>query len=177
MTGKTVLFLALGGDRQRIVIQDAARVASDGGRAVVVIGDPTVWPTPRRFSRRVKVLELPTLEAAALPAVVARKTLYGLPRRLCRKVGRLPLMSWSSAVGETYERRIADVLHARLFLPTYQRLRGDNRHRLLRRLVLAKTPFDVVVICDPQSIPVAARLARRRSIAKRLTYDLDGPLG
>ncbi|KKK05400.1 hypothetical protein [Micromonospora sp. HK10] len=174
MTGRNVLFLALGGDRQRVVIQDAARVVAEGGRAVVVIDDVSVWPTPRRFSSRVRVLELAALQEAAMPAKVARKVLYRLPRRLFGLAGRLPLLSWSARVGTAYEKRVAQVIDERLFTPTYRWLRGDNRHRLVRRLVLRKTAFDVVVVCDPPSIPLAARLAERRSVAERITYDLAG---
>lgn len=176
MADQRVLFLALGGARKRAVTEESAEVAERGGHPVVLVADRTAWRR-ERFAPGVQVVSLTDLEARQFPVRVEQTVLFRAPRFAFRVVGRGPLASFGKRAGKAYERRVADRVHRRLFLPAYRRLQRVGPFALLVRHVLRPAPPTLVVVTDPASIPLAAELVREAhawtSTAPRVAYGLD----
>lgn len=171
MSADRVLFLALGGNRARVVVEESARVVAGGGRSTVVVDELTAW-RGHRFAPGVRVVELARLQRAHLPVAAEQLIVHRAPRAALRAVGRGRLAGWSQRATRAYDRRIASRVHRRIFLPAYQRLWGDARYRLLRRRI-ARDTFDLLVVADPISIPVAARLVLTDRVCPEISYGLD----
>ncbi|WDZ87813.1 hypothetical protein [Micromonospora cathayae] len=171
MAAQRTIFLALGGNRARVVVEESARVVAGGGRATVVVDELTAW-RGQRFAPGVRVVELARLQRAHLPVAAEQLIVHRAPRAALRVVGRGRLTGWSQRASRAYDRRIAGRVHRRLFLPVYHRLWGDVRHRLLRRQI-AREGVDLLVVADPVSIPVAARLVLEDRICPNISYGLD----
>ncbi|MFE9655274.1 MULTISPECIES: hypothetical protein [unclassified Micromonospora] len=165
-----VLILALGATRKRAVVEDAAEVVARGGRVTVLITSAADWRR-ERFAPGVRVVDLTELEGRRLPLRVERAVLYRAPRLAFRAVGRGRLAGWTKRAGRAYERRIADRVHRRVFLPAYHRLRNDLVPQRLAERVVTETAADLLVVADPASIPLAARIVRQ-SPALRVGYGL-----
>ncbi|MEU4567478.1 hypothetical protein [Micromonospora sp. NPDC023956] len=170
MAAQRTLFLALGGNRARVVVEESARVVADGGHATVVVDELTAW-RGQRFAPGVRVVELARLQREHLPVAAEQLIVHRVPRAALRAVGRGRLSGWSQRAGRAYDRRIAGRVHRRIFLPVYHRFWGDARYRLLRRRI-ARDGLDLLVVADPVSIPVAARLLADR-ICPDISYGLD----
>jgi hypothetical protein len=166
-----VLILALGGTRKRAVVADAAEVVALGGTVTVLISSAADWRR-ERFAPGVRVVDLAELEGRRLPLRVERAVLYRAPRLAFRAVGRGRLAGWTKRAGRAYEQRIADRLHRRVFLPAYRRLRDDQVPQRLAEQVVTDTPADLLVVADPASIPLAARVVGRSAAAPRVGYGL-----
>jgi hypothetical protein len=80
--------------------------------------------------------------------------LFRGPTSLLRRVGGRR----GGRLASAYERRIADRLHRRGFLPLYRRLWRDSAERPLEAFRRQQGSFDAIVVTDPQSFPVALRL-------------------
>jgi hypothetical protein len=171
-----VLFLALGATRRRTVTDESAQVVADSGRAIVVIDQASAWSRDS-FAPDVEVVELCRLELLHSPMSIERSLLFEAPRLLFRMIDRGPLARSARRAAKAYERRIADPLHRRMFMPLYRRVWRRARHRLIERHVLHGVSFDLFVVSDPVSMPVAARLfmkyAAKNRIAPRISYGLD----
>lgn len=176
MADQRVLFLAVGGARKRAVLEDAAEVVAGGGRATVLVGDRAAWRR-ERFPAGVTVVGLTELEGRQLPVRVERTVLYRAPRFAFRLVGRGRLAAFGKRAGGAYERRIADRVHRRVFLPAYQRLRRGGHFPLLVRHLLRAEPPQLVVVTDSASIPLGAQLVRESAAyaasAPQVCFGLD----
>lgn len=172
MSDRRVLFLALGPSRARAVVTDSARVVAGGGSATVVVDDLAGW-RGQRFAPSVRVVELSRLQRRHLPVAAEQFLVHRAPRAALRAIGRGPVAAWSRRAGKAYERRVADRFHRRVFLPVYQRLWSDVRYRLLQRRVVRDGRFDLLVVADPLSIPVAARLAADPRRFPEIAYGLE----
>lgn len=154
-----MLFLALGANRRRAVVTESALVAADG-RAVVLIDNAKSWQRDT-FAPGVEVIELARLEARHAAMRVERLFLYRGPRFLLyRVIGRGPLRPAARRAAKAYEKKFADRVHRRVFLPAYRRVWGDVRSRLVDQHVLAGRRFDTLVVADALSIQQAARILR-----------------
>lgn len=151
-------------------------MVADGGAATVLVDDLTAW-RGQRFAPEVRVVELARLQRRHLPVAAERLVVHRAPRAALRVIGRGPVAGWSRRAGRAYERRVADRFHRRVFLPVYQRLWGDVRYRLLRRWVVRDGGFGLVVVADPASIPVAARLTTEQHDILDISYGLDSASG
>ncbi|MEU9506130.1 hypothetical protein AB0D32_07595 [Micromonospora sp. NPDC048170] len=172
MSEQRVFFLALGGNRARVVVEEAARLAAAGGRATVVVDDVAQW-RGQRFAPGVRVVELARLQRAHLPVAAEQLVVHRAPRKALRMLGRGRLAPWSQRAARAYERRVASRVHRRVFLPVYERLWGDARYRLLHREAARRGPFDLLVVADPVSIPMATRLAADGRMFPNVAYGLD----
>lgn len=173
MADSRVVFLALGASRRRVVIEESTQVVTAGGTAVVVVDKASAWRR-ERFDPRVRVIALAELEQRQRLLVSARRVAR-MPAVALRTLGRGPLRAASRRMARSYEGRIADQFHRRVVLPAYRRLRGDVRHRLLHRFVLQAQAFDLLVVSDPLSIPVAARLRPDLAGVPPVAYGLVEP--
>ncbi len=167
-----VLFLALGTSRARAVVEESTRVVAGAGEATVVVGDAAAW-RGQTFASGVRVVDLAALHHRHLPVAAERLLVHRAPQAALRAIGRGPVASWSRRAGRAYERRVADRFHRRLFQPLYRRLFSDADVRLLRRRVVRDDRFDLLVVADPTSIPVAARLAAEPGRFARISYALE----
>ncbi|WBB81627.1 hypothetical protein O7606_09815 [Micromonospora sp. WMMD882] len=172
-----VLFLALGANRRRAVIEESTRAVDDGGNAVVLVGQLKTWHRDP-FDSRVEVVEVSRLEQQHPPRAVERVLLFKGPGALFKVVGRGPLKQWATSTRKTYERRIAAPAHRALILPSDRRTWGQLRQRLIHRHVLAdRPPFDLLVVSDPESMITAAALlagcANSSLPTPRVSYSYD----
>jgi hypothetical protein len=142
-------------------VAESASVVAGGGHAAVLVDNRKRW---RRvgLDPAVTVIDLSRLEARHPPMRMERALLFGIPRRVFRAIGRGPLETWGRRAGRAYERRVADRVHGRLFLPVYRRLWGEARYRSVERRVLDDAAFDRLVVTDPVSMPYAAWLREAR---------------
>jgi hypothetical protein len=106
-------------------------------------------------------VELSRLELGHLPRSVEMLLLFRGPRFLFRMIGRGRLRRWASRAAKAYERRIAVPLHRRVLMPIYYRVWPRKRQQLIERHVLTGVPIDLLVVCDPLSIPEGAALVGR----------------
>lgn len=176
MTEMNVLFLALGATRRRAVVEESARVTADGGTAVVIVEQASAW-RKETFAPGVEVVDLATVARHA-PVRIEQLLLYRAPGFLLRRVlGRGPLRAPVHRAAGAYQRRIADRIHRRLFLPLYRRVWGDVRTRVLDREVSRRAPFRSVVVADPLSMPDVVRMFRTEQTgggaAPKLCYSID----
>jgi hypothetical protein len=171
-----VLFVALGASRRREAIAESAQVVEAGGRAVVLIDRVASWHG-FTFAPGVEVVESAKLRLEHLPWKIQELVVFRGPQALFRAVGRGPLRRWSGRAGRAYERRIAGRVHRRLFLPAYERIWGDVQRSLVERHVMNRTSYDVMVVGDPMSMPLAARLmpdaAAGRPVRPAVRFCLD----
>ncbi|WP_405425501.1 hypothetical protein [Micromonospora sp. NBC_00617] len=176
MAEQRVLFLAVGGARKRAVLEESAEVVAGGGSATVLISDAAAWRR-ERFPAGVRVVSLADLDRRRLPVRVEQNLLFRAPRFAFRMAGRGRLAAFSKRAGKAYERRIADRVHRRIFLPAYGRLQRGGQFPLLARHVLRAAPPELMVITDPASIPLGAQIARDAaeygSAAPRVCFGLD----
>jgi hypothetical protein len=168
-----VVFLALGGTRRRAAVDETGRVVAGGGTATLVITDAAGW---RNFSLAtgVRVVELRRLELAHAWMPVEQLVLVRFPRFTFRIVGSGPMKRWSERVARAYQRRIADPLHQRAFLPLLRRGPGALAANLIRRRLGDRT-VDLLVANDPASMPTAVALLRTydRGGSPRVAYSID----
>lgn len=153
-----VLFLALGATRRRAVVEESGQVVADGGRAVVLVDQARTWSRDQ-FAPRVEVVELSRLESRHLPRLIERAIVFAGPRAVFRMAGRGPLAKWARRGQKAYERRIAARMD-RAFMRLYLRLWGDVRQKLIDRHAASGAAVDLMVVCDPTSIPPAAQLMK-----------------
>ncbi|NEB79012.1 hypothetical protein G3I40_27895 [Streptomyces sp. SID14478] len=153
-----VLFLALDASRARTTCAEAAQVVRDGGRAVVLIEQATRW-ADHLITPGVQRIETDVLEMRHWVRRWEWQLLFGLPRALARAIGRGPLRPLLHATETAYEGVLAGPLHRRVFLPVYRRAWGSGNPEMIRHFVRRDGPFDLIVVCDPTSLPVAASLA------------------
>jgi hypothetical protein len=172
----SVLFLAVGGNRQRATVAESTLVVDAGGRARLVVADAEAW---RRSGLRPQVT-LTAVSGSGLPPLLAwldQALGSALPRLGVRVLGRGPLRAWAQRASVGYQRRVAAPLHRRLLtrFPTRNDLtRNASAAPLIRRL--GGVAFDCVVVCDAASMPVAAHLVRyyaSRGRTSTICYGLD----
>ncbi len=169
-----MLFVALGATRRVDAVAESAQVVAAGGRAVVLVDRATTWRTAA-FAPGVRVVALAKLRRDHPPWKAQDLLLFRGPRALFRAVGRGRLRDLSQRAARAYERRIAGLVHRRLFLPAYERIWRDVRRSLVERHVMRGTHYDVVVVCDPTSMPLVARLiaAAGRPARPAVRFRLD----
>lgn len=169
-----VLFLALGANRRRAVVDEAAQVVADGGQAVVLAEQAKPW-SGESFAPGVRFVAVDRLQATHRPRRVENLVLYRGPRFLLHRViGRGPLKRRARRAAKAYEKRVADRVHRRLFTPVYDRLFSDVRARLVDRELRRGRPFDVLVVSDPLSMPEAQRLlAGSGGRGPQVVYSID----
>ncbi|MFD2766176.1 hypothetical protein [Micromonospora eburnea] len=171
-----VVFLALGATRRRAVVEESAQVVADGGDAVVVVAKLRAWRN-ESFAPQVRVEELASLELLHPPFLAAQRIMYHAPRRAFGALGRGRLKSFSEKAGQAYEQKVARRVHNRLVAPALRRFTQDVRHEVLHRFVLRHSSFDLMVVSDPASVPVAARLVADGLTEVPVSYGLvDLPL-
>lgn len=176
-----VAFLALGATRRRAVVEESAEVVAEGGAAMVVVDRAQGWD-PEGFAPGVTVVELSRLKARHAPVRLERLFLYRGPRFLLyRVIGRGPLRGLAHRAATAYQRRVADRIHRRLFLPVYRRLWPEVTPRLVERQVLRRTGTRTLVVTDPMSIPAAAGILRRYRVRGQappaVCYSIDHLVG
>jgi hypothetical protein len=172
MRDRHVVILALGATRKRAAVEDATRAVADGGEVTVVIDSAAGWRRDN-FPSQVRIVELSKLERRNAPLWIEQLLLYRIPRVLFRLAGRGPLTDRMRRAGSAYQRRFADRVHRRLFLPVYGRVSRTLPYRLVRRHVLAGSDVDLVVIGDPASMPLAGQILKRSAKPPRLSYGVD----
>jgi hypothetical protein len=165
-----VLFLALGANRRLAVTQESRLLAEAGERPVVLVDDPSSWAA-ETFAPGVTVLSLREQSDGHWPVAVEQLVLFRGPTALLRRVGG----HRGGRLASAYERRIADRLHHRGFLPLYRRLWRDSAERPLEAFRRQQGSFDAIVVTDPQSFPVAQRLVGPpgRDAAPRVAFRID----
>jgi hypothetical protein len=163
-----VLFLALGGTRRPETLAEAALVVAAGGRAVILVDRADDRWRPDVLADGVEVVELTGLLGRHAPWRVQEAVLFGGPRTLLRAAGRGRLRRFAERAGAAYERRFAWRVHRRVFLPAYERIWGRTRKSLVERHLLRGATYDVLVVHDPMSLPLAARLVTGDAFAGRL---------
>jgi hypothetical protein len=167
----SVLFLALGGTRRRETLAESALVAAAGGRAVILVDRVDGRWRPDALADGVEVVDLAGLLGRHAPWRVQEAVLFGAPRVLLRAVlrtaGRGRLRRFAERAGAAYERRLAWRVHRRVFLPAYDRIWGRTRDSLVERHLIRGATHDVVVVSDPTSLPLAARLVTGDAFAER----------
>lgn len=171
MMAEHVLILALGATRKRAVVEDAAAVVARGGTVTVLISSAANWRR-ERFASDVRMINLAELEGRVLPLRLERAVLYRVPRLLFRTIGRGRLAAWTKRAGRAYEKWIADRVHRRVVLPTYRRLRSSQVPQQLADRAVAETRVDLLVVADPASIPLAARIIRQSTLVPQVGYGL-----
>jgi len=164
-----VLFLALGANRRLAVTQESARLAEAGDRPVVLVDDRNTWAA-ETFAPGVTVLSLREQAGGHWPTAAEQLVLFRGPTFLLRRLGRR-----GGRLAGAYQRRIADRLHHRAFLPLYRRLWPDGADRPLDAFRRRQGRFDAILVTDPQSIPAARRLVgpAGRPDAPRVAFRID----
>ena len=165
-----VLFLALGANRRLAVTQESRRLAEAGERPVVLIDDPRSW-TAETFAPGVTVLSLREQPDRHWPVAAEQLVLFRGPTAVLRRVGGRR----GGRLASAYQRRIADRLHRRGFLPLYRRFWRTGADRPLEAFRRRQGRFDAIVVTDPQSFPVARRLVELsdRADAPRVAFRID----
>jgi hypothetical protein len=168
-----VLFLALGGTRQRAAAEETRRVVDRGGAATLVVADAAPWRNVR-LAAGVRLLPLRELELRHAWMPAEQLLLVKVPRRVLRAVGLGPVKGWSERAARAYQRRIADPLHRRVFLPLLRRGTRATAAGLIRHRLRAE-PVDLLVVNDPASMPAAEALLRSfdRGGSPRVAYTID----
>ncbi|WP_199752443.1 hypothetical protein [Actinoplanes sp. ATCC 53533] len=148
-----VLFLALGAGRRRAVVEESAKVVANGGTATVVVA--TAHPWTAEIASGVTVIDSSVLHRAQLPWRIERLVVYRGPRFVLKKaLGR----RGKSAV-RTYEKKVADRFHRRVFLPIHKRLRRDVRSQLIaQHITRSPRPYEWIVVTDSRSMPEAVEV-------------------
>jgi hypothetical protein len=173
-----VIFLALGDNRRRGVVQESAEVAANGDRVVVLIGRGSRWRA-ESFAPGVAVVDVARLDLRHPPRFIEEMLLFAGPRFLLhRVVGRVrPFRELARRLAGAYRKRVAAPVHRALFLPVYRRLWPDMRLRLIERHVLRDLAPDLVVVSDPLSMPTAVELfgahAARVGDPPQLCFSID----
>lgn len=160
-----VLFLALGANRRRAVREEARRVIDDGGRAVVLVTGHSAW-ADEPWPAGVRVVRVPDT-GTHWPLRAEKALLYKVPRRLlagAAKVARRDPKRWAKA----YEKRAADRLHRKVFLPAYRKAWPNRPKEALVTAVRGQGPYDAFVVTDPASFPVAHELIGSERVAFRI---------
>jgi hypothetical protein len=164
-----VLFLALGANpnRRLAVTEESRRLAEAGEWPVVLIDDPRSWAAGT-FAPGVTVLSLREQLDRHWPVAAEQLLLFRGPTSVLRRVGGRR----GGRLASAYERRIADRLHRRGFLPLYRRLWRAGAVEAFRR---RQGRFDAIVVTDPQSFPMAHRLVgpSDRADAPRVAFRID----
>ncbi|MEU4213748.1 hypothetical protein [Actinoplanes sp. NPDC026623] len=166
-----ILFLALGASRKRAVVEECAKVVADGGTATVMVESIAPWQRAG-FATGVTVIDSASLQRAQLPLRIERLVVYRGPEFLLRKV----LGRRGKRAAGAYKKKVADRFHRRVFMPAYQRLRGDTRSALVaQHITRSPRPFDWIVIADPVSMPEAAQVMDTLGTGSRvgLAYSVD----
>jgi hypothetical protein len=168
-----VLFLALGGTRRRAALDETTRVIDRGGEATLVVTDAAQWRN-FRLSPAVRVVQLRELELGHGWMPFEQLALVRFPRFIFRIVGLGPVKRWSERAAGAYQRRIADPLHQRAFLPLLRRGPGAAAASLIRARVGGQ-PVDLLVANDPASLPTAVALLQTydRGDSPRVAYSID----
>jgi hypothetical protein len=161
-----VLFLALGGTRRRETVAESARVVATGGQAVILVDRADGWRS-EQLAPGVELIELAGLLSRHAPWRAQEAVLFGAPRALLRAAGRGRLRRFAERVGAAYERRLAWRVHRRVFLPAYERIWGRTRQSTVERHLLRGAAYDVMVVHDPMSMPMAVRLITGDAFAGR----------
>jgi hypothetical protein len=169
-----VLFLALGASRHVAVIEESRRLAEAGGHPVVLVDRPKQWadqPPPPG----VEFEALVTIGADHWPTAAERMLLFRGPRFVLRRLaGRGTARA--DRVVSAYQRRIADPVHRRAFLPLYRRVWHGKRERPLDMLMRRHGRFDAVIVADARSFPAAQRVVERlagSTGAPRVAFRVD----
>lgn len=167
-----VLFLALGGNRRRAAEDEAKAIIARGGSATIALRGSSGWRKANLDGIRVIDVRELELRHAWMPAT--QLILRRLPRRAFRLVGRGPLRQRSAQGLKVYQRRIADPLHLRVFLPMLQRRRDASAETFIRRQ-LGNAKVDLLVVNDAASMPVAVALLRqwRADAVPEVAYGID----
>lgn len=163
-----VLFLALGANRRLAVTEESRKLAETGGRPVVLVDRAETWAA-EEFAAGVEVVALAGLGGEHWPLAAERLVLHRAPRSLLRRVGGRRGKRLASA----YDRRIGRPLHRRVFVPLYGRLWRDAADRPLTEFSRRWGRFDALVVTDPQSFPVAQRLAGGERHNPRIAFRID----
>lgn len=154
---RQVLFLAVGGNRPRVVATEAAEVVAAGGRAVVLVEHAGPW-RGLGLDPAVEVVELSRSESARRSTRLVRAVLYGLPHRLFAVAARGPLRSPARRARDRYDSRFADRVHRRFVLPRQRPGWGARIPDELRRQLPDAAGLDLVVVADAVSLPYASGL-------------------
>lgn len=176
MSAPAVLFIAVGANRRRAVAEDSRTLVEAGGRATVLLADRKPW-AEFPFAAGVRVLSSVTPAGPAhWPVRAEQLVLFRAPRAvLHRLAGRGSARA--KRVVSAYERRVANRVHRRVFQPAYARFWGDRDFRQFASVVRGAGPYDALVVCDPDSFPVAQRLltalAGAGGKAPRVAYRID----
>jgi hypothetical protein len=163
-----VLFLALGANRRLAVTEETRTLAAAGERPVVLVDKAESWAGDE-FAAGVELVELARLGRGHWPLAAERLVLDRAPKSLLRRVGGRRGKRLVSA----YDRRIGRPLHRRVFLPLYGRLWRDAGDRPLAEFSRRWGRFDALVVTDPQSFPVAQRLAADGRHRPRVAFRID----
>jgi hypothetical protein len=169
-----VLFIALGATRTRAALADAAHVTASGGRAVLMIDTDARW-AGEAIPDGVDVIRHADLKVGRIPSSAEWLTLYWLPERAFRLLG---------GRGErAYFHRLTVSAHQRSWLfdgvPLLRsrRLWADQARQRVRGLtlrfgLLKGEVFDLMVVCDPMSMPAALSMMQTPAVAGSVAFSL-----
>ncbi|GAA1817057.1 hypothetical protein [Actinomadura chokoriensis] len=150
-----VLFLALGGSRQKVIVAEAEHVIAAGGSATVLVGKPGKWrkhPLPEGAD----LVEWGRLLRGHRPALI-RLLLDRIPLFLMRVCLRGPLRGFGARLQSFYRRRVTRPIHRRL-AGFYQRNPAKVRRSVAHRELVGRRSIDFVVVGDAESMVTASEL-------------------
>jgi hypothetical protein len=153
-----VLFVALGGNRKRAVTDESADVIASGGSAVVLVDDAAPWASVS-FADGVEVVQAARIAAAHWPRRVESLVLYRGPQFVMHRAAGRGTPRARRLV-KAYQRRVADRVHRRLFLPLYAKVFGGRSERAVEQRLARLGPFDLLVVADVVSLPDVHRLLK-----------------
>ena len=172
-----VLFLALGSTRVPTVIEEANEVVARGGSAVVLV---TIISTAHfhRFDPKVRIVRVADI-VQTVPGPMAWWLLFKGPEVATHAAARGPLRGQVRRVHNAYARRIARMARRGTAFKNTP-VEGNPVHQdvfdhVLWHTVLRAETFDLMVVADPMSMPMAQRLvrARRAPTAKKIAFTVD----
>jgi hypothetical protein len=148
-----IVFLAVGANRRRAVIDDVSRALAQSLAPVVVVNTIEAWrddPIPNGA----RVVELAEVELRHRPRRWMHTALFGVPMAGMRRLGRA-----GQRTAAAYDRKIAGPFQRRMLMPLYKRIWPDKAARLLTEQVLGEVP-QAVIATDPVSVAFAAAMIR-----------------
>jgi glycogen(starch) synthase len=186
--GTRVLFLSAGVGRARVVAAEAAEVVAGGGHVTAIIPSRSSWRA--EFVKGVRVAELVRSRFRHAPGAVTWNAMFRAPEAAFRALGRGPLAGPVRRVRGAYWLRLSQLMNRGL--PPFRgpapaadppsadgragRIARDARRMLIHQRLLGGATFDLLVVADPASMPLAELLTERTPtgpVARRLCYSID----
>jgi hypothetical protein len=167
-----IVFVAEGGNRKRAAVAEAEQALAAGDDVTLVIRHRSQWDSQAGIPAGARVIDLHGLEKQERWVPVEWLLLVRGPRFAFRILGVGPLKAFSERASRAWRHRIANPLHARVFLPLVRRREQSRPVALLERGLGGRTRVDLLVVTDPMSMPSAVEFLDRHP-ATRVAYDVE----